>query len=157
MSMQLTFVVFLFLTISGLCSDADQAKEAMEEEILSSLFTSELQQSRHSSPLWQMPVLNMCRMLARVSEPWQDDWYANKFQPAYDQRVSTAVSPTLQELYDLLTLCRVLQPKELDQEYLEVDQNSDRPLKRKSPYILKRQLHTKKARRPYILKRSSFY
>ncbi|KAK2848004.1 hypothetical protein Q7C36_009686 [Tachysurus vachellii] len=154
MSVQLTFVVFLFLTISGLCLDADQAKEAMEEEILSSLFTSE---SRHSSPLWPMPVLNMCRLLAKISEPWQDDWYANKIQPAYDQRVSTDMSQTSQELNDLLTLCRVLQPRELDQEYLEVDQNNDRPLKRKSPYILKRQLHTKKARRPYILKRSSFY
>ncbi|GAA6064803.1 neurotensin/neuromedin N, partial [Tachysurus ichikawai] len=113
--------------------------------------------SRHSSPLWQMPVLNMCRLLAKISEPWQDDWYANKIQPAYDQRVSTDMSQTSQELNDLLTLCRVLQPRELDQEYLEVDQNNDRPLKRKSPYILKRQLHTKKARRPYILKRSSFY
>ncbi|XP_060778923.1 neurotensin/neuromedin N [Neoarius graeffei] len=154
MSVQLTFVVFLFLTISGLCSDTDQAKEAMEEEILSSLFTSEVQQSRHSSPLWQMPVLNMCQILARVSEPWQDEWYANKIQPAYSQRVSTAVSKTLQELYDLLTLCRVIQLREPD---LEMDQNNDRPLKRKSPYILKRQLHTKKARRPYILKRSSFY
>ncbi|KAK3570417.1 hypothetical protein QTP86_019294, partial [Hemibagrus guttatus] len=116
-----------------------------------------VQQSRHSSPLWQMPVLSMCRMLARISEPWQDDWYANKFQPAYDQKVSNDMSQTSQELNDLLTLCRVLQLRELDHEYLEVDQNSDRPLKRKSPYILKRQLHTKKARRPYILKRSSFY
>ncbi|KAI5623926.1 neurotensin/neuromedin N, partial [Silurus asotus] len=137
--------------------DTYQAKDAMEEEILSSLFTSELEQSRHSSPLWQMPVLNMCRMLARVSEPWQEDWYANRFQKANDQRVSTAVSQTSQELYDLLTLCRILHPRELDKEYLEVDQNSDMPLKRKSPYILKRQLHSKKARRPYILKRSSFY
>uniref|UniRef100_A0A6I8NVG4 Neurotensin/neuromedin N n=1 Tax=Ornithorhynchus anatinus TaxID=9258 RepID=A0A6I8NVG4_ORNAN len=30
-------------------------------------------------------------------------------------------------------------------------------VKRKSPYILKRQLHANKARRPYILKRSSYY
>ncbi|KAF5897485.1 neurotensin/neuromedin N, partial [Clarias magur] len=91
---------------------ADQAKEAIEEEILSSLFTSEVQQSRHSTPLWQIPVLNMCRMLARVGEPLQDDWYGSKVQSVYDQRVSTAVSQTSQELYDLLTLCRVLQPRE---------------------------------------------
>ncbi|KAM9481536.1 neurotensin/neuromedin N [Clarias gariepinus] len=157
MSVQLTFVAFLFLTINGLCSDADQAKEAIDEEILSSLFTSEVQQSRHSTPLWQVPLFNMCRMLARVSEPLQDDWYGSKVQLAYDQKVSTAVSQTSQELYDLLTLCRVLQPREVDQEFLEVDQSSDRPLKRKSPYILKRQLYNKKARRPYILKRSFFY
>uniref|UniRef100_A0A803T2Y0 Neurotensin/neuromedin N n=1 Tax=Anolis carolinensis TaxID=28377 RepID=A0A803T2Y0_ANOCA len=30
-------------------------------------------------------------------------------------------------------------------------------MKRKTPYILKRQLHVNKARRPYILKRSSYY
>lgn len=41
-------------------------------------------------------------------------------------------------------------------EYLE--ENSDTPLKRKSPYILKRQAaHTTKSRRPYILKRSTIY
>ncbi len=41
-------------------------------------------------------------------------------------------------------------------EYLE--ENSDNPLKRKSPYILKRQaVHTTKSRRPYILKRSTIY
>lgn len=30
-------------------------------------------------------------------------------------------------------------------------------MKRKTPYILKRQLHVNKARRPYILKRNSYY
>ena len=41
-------------------------------------------------------------------------------------------------------------------EYL--DENIDSPLKRKSPYILKRQAtHTTKSRRPYILKRSTIY
>uniref|UniRef100_A0A672PUU0 Neurotensin/neuromedin N n=1 Tax=Sinocyclocheilus grahami TaxID=75366 RepID=A0A672PUU0_SINGR len=44
-----------------------------------------------------------------------------------------------------------------DQEYPELDQNSDSPLKRKSPYILKRQLRTNKSRRPYILKRNVYY
>uniref|UniRef100_A0A4W4EJ27 Neurotensin/neuromedin N n=1 Tax=Electrophorus electricus TaxID=8005 RepID=A0A4W4EJ27_ELEEL len=43
------------------------------------------------------------------------------------------------------------------EEYLQVDEESENPLKRKSPYILKRQLHTNKVRRPYILKRTSFY
>ncbi|KAI4825116.1 hypothetical protein KUCAC02_020814 [Chaenocephalus aceratus] len=51
-------------------------------------------------------------------------------------------------------LCRLLLRD--SQEYLE--ENSDTALKRKSPYILKRQAaRTTKSRRPYILKRSSMY
>ncbi|KAJ4938184.1 hypothetical protein JOQ06_002809 [Pogonophryne albipinna] len=55
-------------------------------------------------------------------------------------------------------LCRLREDRLLhdSQEYLE--ENSDTPLKRKSPYILKRQAaRTTKSRRPYILKRSSIY
>uniref|UniRef100_A0A8C7RFD8 Neurotensin/neuromedin N n=1 Tax=Oncorhynchus mykiss TaxID=8022 RepID=A0A8C7RFD8_ONCMY len=40
---------------------------------------------------------------------------------------------------------------------LDGDRNRDNPLKRKSPYIFKRQVKNTKARRPYILKRSTFY
>ncbi|XP_007249308.2 neurotensin/neuromedin N [Astyanax mexicanus] len=156
--MQLTSVVLLCLICSGFSSDVDEAKDAMEEEMLSSLYTSEVKQSRHSAPLWQLPLQNMCRMLGSISESWQD-WTAEEIQTAYEQRLSTALSQTLQDLYNLQSLCRILHPRELHygEEYLELDQDSENPLKRKSPYILKRQLHTNKARRPYILKRSSFY
>uniref|UniRef100_A0A8C6L2A1 Neurotensin/neuromedin N n=1 Tax=Nothobranchius furzeri TaxID=105023 RepID=A0A8C6L2A1_NOTFU len=47
---------------------------------------------------------------------------------------------------------------QLLQDSLEYSENSDAPLKRKSPYILKRQVgHNAKSRRPYILKRSTVY
>ncbi|XP_062861211.1 neurotensin/neuromedin N [Trichomycterus rosablanca] len=150
MQVQLSFVVLLFLMCSGLCSDAGLGKEAMEEEMLSSLFTSEVQESRHNTPLWQLPVLNLCRMLERVSEPRQDDWQIDGIPADDSQIISSAMN---QNLYELLILCRVLHPRQQSQEYFEEDQNSESPLKRKSPYILKRQLHTKKPRRPYILKR----
>jgi len=47
----------------------------------------------------------------------------------------------------------------LQQDAFDLDNSSQDKeiMKRKNPYILKRQLHVNKARRPYILKRSSYY
>ncbi|XP_059363153.1 neurotensin/neuromedin N [Carassius carassius] len=165
MQMQLTSVILLFLLCNGLCSDIDQGKRAIEEEVLRSLLTSKVKQSKHIAPLWQMPLQDGCRIMNRLGESWQEAWGSEEqqedaeVQADYDQRVSGSLAQMLEEMHDLQNLCRVLQPRELqdDQEYLELDQNSDSPLKRKSPYILKRQLRTNKSRRPYILKRSVYY
>ncbi|XP_016338795.1 neurotensin/neuromedin N [Sinocyclocheilus anshuiensis] len=165
MQMQLTSVILLFLLCNGLCSDIDQGKRAIEEEVLRSLLTSKVKQSKHIAPLWQLPLQDVCRMMNRLGESWQEAWASEEQQEDaegqadYDQRVSGSLAQMLDEMHDLQNLCRVLQPRELqdDQEYLELDQNSDSPLKRKSPYILKRQLRTNKSRRPYILKRSVYY
>ncbi|XP_016397011.1 neurotensin/neuromedin N [Sinocyclocheilus rhinocerous] len=165
MQMQLTSVILLFLLCNGLCSDIDQGKRAIEEEVLRSLLTSKVKQSKHIAPLWQLPLQDVCRMMNRLGESWQEAWGSEEQQEDaegqadYDQRVSGSLAQMLEEMHDLQNLCRVLQPRELqdDQEYLELDQNSDSPLKRKSPYILKRQLRTNKSRRPYILKRSVYY
>ncbi|XP_042599527.1 neurotensin/neuromedin N [Cyprinus carpio] len=165
MQMQLTSVILLFLLCNGLCSDIDQGKGAIEEEVLRSLLTSKVKQSKHIAPLWQLPLQDVCRIMNRLGESWQEAWGSEEqqedaeVQADYDQRVSGTLAQMLEEMHDLQNLCRVLQPRELqdDQEYLELDQNSDSPLKRKSPYILKRQLRTNKSRRPYILKRSVLY
>ncbi|XP_026143979.1 neurotensin/neuromedin N [Carassius auratus] len=165
MQMQLTSVILLFLLCNGMCSDIDQGKRAIEEEVLRSLLTSKVKQSKHIAPLWQLPLQDVCRMMNRLGESWQEDWGSEEqqedaeVQADYDQRVSGSLAQMLEKMHDLQNLCRVLQPRELqdDQEYLELDQNSDSPLKRKSPYILKRQLRTNKSRRPYILKRSVYY
>ncbi|XP_043072428.1 neurotensin/neuromedin N [Puntigrus tetrazona] len=165
MQMQLTSVILLFLLCNGLCSDIDQGKRAIEEEVLRSLLTSKVKQSKHIAPLWQLPLQDVCRMMDRLGESWQEAWGSEEqqgeadIQADYEQRVSGSLAQMLEEMHDLQNLCRVLQPRELqdDQEYLELDQNSDSPLKRKSPYILKRQLRTNKSRRPYILKRSVYY
>uniref|UniRef100_A0A670YL79 Neurotensin/neuromedin N n=1 Tax=Pseudonaja textilis TaxID=8673 RepID=A0A670YL79_PSETE len=58
---------------------------------------------------------------------------------------------------DLLTnmyTSKLLQQDIYDPENASQDKDL---MKRKTPYILKRQLHANKARRPYILKRSSYY
>uniref|UniRef100_A0A8C2KWC5 Neurotensin/neuromedin N n=1 Tax=Cyprinus carpio TaxID=7962 RepID=A0A8C2KWC5_CYPCA len=90
-----------------------------------------------------------------LGESWQEAWgneeeqEDTEVQADYEQRVSGTLAQMLEQMHDLKNL--------YDQEYLELDQNSDSPLKRKSPYILKRQLRTNKSRRPYILKRSVYY
>ncbi|XP_076840741.1 neurotensin/neuromedin N [Brachyhypopomus gauderio] len=155
MQVQMTSVVILFLICNGRCSDADQGTELLDEEALGGFLASEVKQSRHSAPLWQLPLLNMCRMLGSAIEPWQEHWSSEETQAAFGHRLT----PAQEQLYDLQTLCRILRPRQLryGEEYLQVDEDSESPLKRKSPYILKRQLHSNKVRRPYILKRSSFY
>uniref|UniRef100_A0A4X2LFA5 Neurotensin/neuromedin N n=1 Tax=Vombatus ursinus TaxID=29139 RepID=A0A4X2LFA5_VOMUR len=50
---------------------------------------------------------------------------------------------------------KLLQEDVLDSGNL--NREKEEVMKRKTPYILKRQLHVNKARRPYILKRSASY
>ncbi|XP_056622904.1 neurotensin/neuromedin N [Triplophysa dalaica] len=162
MQMQLTFIMLLFLFYSGLCSDIDHGKRAIEEKVLRSLLTSKVKQSKHIAPLWQLPLQDLCRMMGSLGDALQEAWgieEKDETEPDYDQSVSGTFAQMLVELRDLQNLCRVLEPRELQdgQEYQDLDQNSDTPLKRKSPYILKRQLRTNKSRRPYILKRSAYY
>uniref|UniRef100_A0A8C5QNE6 Neurotensin/neuromedin N n=1 Tax=Leptobrachium leishanense TaxID=445787 RepID=A0A8C5QNE6_9ANUR len=57
-------------------------------------------------------------------------------------------------------LSNMYSSKVLQQDYLDPNSEaSDKEeiVKRKVPYILKRQTHVSKARRPYILKRGSYY
>uniref|UniRef100_A0A5F8GCE8 Neurotensin/neuromedin N n=1 Tax=Monodelphis domestica TaxID=13616 RepID=A0A5F8GCE8_MONDO len=59
---------------------------------------------------------------------------------------------------DLLT--NMYTSKLLQDDILEtgnLNREKEEVMKRKTPYILKRQIHVNKARRPYILKRSSSY
>ncbi|XP_034444398.1 neurotensin/neuromedin N [Hippoglossus hippoglossus] len=155
MQAQLACMLLLFFTCGGLCTDVDQEQRALEEELLSSLFTSKMRQNKQSAPYWRMSLSNLCRM---VSSLRQETWSAEEREEGELRGESLQM---LEELYSLQHICRALQSREErllhdSLEYLE--ENSDTPLKRKSPYILKRQAtHTTKSRRPYILKRSTVY
>ncbi|KAJ8381843.1 hypothetical protein SKAU_G00026210 [Synaphobranchus kaupii] len=144
-------MVFLFLAHEGMCSDAEQERKGTEEEFLSSLFTSKV-----SRPQWRAPLLDACGLIQSLTGRGQEAWLNNGEELMARETLSTE---SLEGLYDLESLCRILQPREVFHEYLESDltPNSENPPKRKSPYILKRQLHMSKTRRPYILKRSSYY
>ncbi|XP_028814527.1 neurotensin/neuromedin N isoform X1 [Denticeps clupeoides] len=158
--MRMQIVLVVLLVCEALCSaDIEQDKRAIEEELLSSLLTSKMKQSQHGDPAWPLTLLNLCRLLNSPDEARWQGWQREDEEEVYGERL-LAASEVLQEFANLQTFCRVLRPRELheSQDYFDLDQNSESPLKRKSPYILKRQLLTnKQARRPYILKRSTFY
>ncbi|KAM9351617.1 neurotensin/neuromedin N [Symphorus nematophorus] len=156
MQAQLACMLILCFTCGGLCTDVNQDQRALEDELLSSLFTSKMKQNKQSAPYWRVSLANLCRV---VSSLRQEAWSGEEEEEDVELREGNL--QLLEELYNLQHICRALQSREErllhdSLEYLE--ENSDSPLKRKSPYILKRQaVHTTKSRRPYILKRSTIY
>uniref|UniRef100_A0A8D0AKC7 Neurotensin/neuromedin N n=1 Tax=Sander lucioperca TaxID=283035 RepID=A0A8D0AKC7_SANLU len=147
MQAQLACMLLLCFSYGGLCTDVDQDQRALEEELLSSLFTSKMKQNKQSAPYWRVSLVNLCRMVNGLR---REAWSGEEEEGGELREGSLQL---LEELYNLQLICRLLHDS---QEYLE--ENSDTPLKRKSPYILKRQeAHTTMSRRPYILKRSTIY
>ncbi|KAJ8002706.1 hypothetical protein DPEC_G00161710 [Dallia pectoralis] len=154
MQTQLVGALVILLTCGVFCSDVEQEQQTMEEDMLSSLFTS-----KQSVPYWRVSLANVCRLVTRLVN--RGSWIEQPYNSEEDmgERL-TSHTRALDQLLELQHICRVLQPQELlvnSQQYLDGDQNSDNPLKRKSPYIFKRQVKNTKTRRPYILKRSTFY
>ncbi|KAK5866901.1 hypothetical protein PBY51_011438 [Eleginops maclovinus] len=152
MQAQLACMLLLCFTCGGLCTGVDQDQRALEEEILSSLFTSKMKQNKQSAPYWRVSLGNLCRLVSGLRQEAQSS--------EEEEQEEEEGGQLREELYNLQYICRALQREDRllhdSQEYLE--ENSDNPLKRKSPYILKRQAaRTTKSRRPYILKRSSIY
>ncbi|XP_075993825.1 neurotensin/neuromedin N [Genypterus blacodes] len=160
MQAQLACVLILCFTYCGLCTDVDQEQRALEEELLSSLFTSKMKQNKQSAPYWRVSLANLCRLVGSMRQPWQEAWSGEEEEGGAGELKEGRVS-LLDELYSLQHVCRALQSREerlLPDPVDYLEENSEPPLKRKSPYILKRQVsHTAKSRRPYILKRSTVY
>uniref|UniRef100_A0A3Q4H7V6 Neurotensin/neuromedin N n=1 Tax=Neolamprologus brichardi TaxID=32507 RepID=A0A3Q4H7V6_NEOBR len=133
MQTQLACMLLLCLTCGALCT---------VHLTVSSWYlvpSVQMKQNKQSAPYWRVSLANLCKMLsALTAEP------GGEGQTIIFNLLSFAVWATFQ-----ITTNYSL-------EYSE--ENSDAPLKRKSPYILKRQVgHITKTRRPYILKRSTFY
>uniref|UniRef100_A0A3Q3EA39 Neurotensin/neuromedin N n=1 Tax=Labrus bergylta TaxID=56723 RepID=A0A3Q3EA39_9LABR len=132
-------------------TDVDQDQRALEEELLSSLFTSK---NKQSAPYWRVSLPNLCRV---VSSLRQEVWSGEEGEEEEGEMKEGGLQ-LLEELYNLQHICRALQSRELHDSLEYLDENRDTPLKRKSPYILKRQAgQSTKSRRPYILKRSTIY
>ncbi|XP_023129874.1 neurotensin/neuromedin N [Amphiprion ocellaris] len=155
MQAQLACMLLLCFTCGAFCTDVDQEQRALEEELLSSLFTPKMKHNKQSAPYWRVSLANLCRMASSLR---QEAWSGEEEEEGELREGSLQL---LEQLYSLQHICRALQSREerLLQDSLEYsEENSDAPLKRKSPYILKRQAgHTTKSRRPYILKRNTVY
>ncbi|KAM4734279.1 neurotensin/neuromedin N [Anableps anableps] len=157
MQAQLACMLLLCFTCGSLCTDVDQEQRALAEELLTSLFTSKMKHNRQSAPYWHVSLTNLCRLVGGLQ---QEAWSGEEEEGEVSELREGSL-PLLEELYSLQHICRALQSREerLLRDSVEYsEENSDAPLKRKSPYILKRQAaHNGKSRRPYILKRSSVY
>uniref|UniRef100_A0A3B5KE41 Neurotensin/neuromedin N n=1 Tax=Takifugu rubripes TaxID=31033 RepID=A0A3B5KE41_TAKRU len=125
-----------------------------------------LEQVRQSAPYWPTRLVVLCRILSNLRQ-----------DASSDEEVMEEVEEVMEEVHNmqnLQQLCGALRGRgervrappgvltficQLLQESLEsLEENADSPLKRKSPYILRRQTgRSGKSRRPYILKRSAIY
>ncbi|MEQ2275753.1 hypothetical protein XENORESO_008123 [Xenotaenia resolanae] len=156
MQAQLTCMLLLCFTCGALCTDVDQEQRELAEELLTSLFASKMKHNRQSAPYWHVTLTNLCRLVGSLR---QEAWSGEEGEDVSELREGSL--QLLEELYSLQHICRALRSREerLLRDSVEYsEENSDAPLKRKSPYILKRQAaHNTKSRRPYILKRSEAY
>ncbi|NXU63469.1 NEUT protein, partial [Horornis vulcanius] len=134
MRVQLVCVVLLALASCSLCSDSEEEMKAIEADLLTNMYTSKI--NRAKLPYWKMTLLNTT--VQRAVPGIQMLLLASEDLPQHDS-----------------SWFQGWQPKPAHK--LENSSQEKEIMKRKNPYILKRQLHVNKARRPYILKRSSYY
>ncbi|XP_004700476.1 neurotensin/neuromedin N [Echinops telfairi] len=165
MKVQLACVLLLAFSPWSLCSDSEEEIKALEEDLLANMHTSKI--SKASVPSWKMTLLNVCTLVnnlnSRVEEtgelPEEELITRRKFPTALDGFSLEAMLT----IYQLQKIChsRAFQHWELIQDnVLDTGNNKNEKeevIKRKIPYILKRQLYDNKPRRPYILKRASYY
>ncbi|KAI6079919.1 Large neuromedin N [Aix galericulata] len=121
--------------------------------------------NRAKLPYWKMTLLNVCNLVNNMNNQVgetveaDEDVISGRQFPAGLDGFSLEAMLTV---YQLQKVChsRAFQHWELlQQDAYDLENSSQEKeiMKRKNPYILKRQLHVNKARRPYILKRSSGY
>uniref|UniRef100_A0A3B5QFW5 Neurotensin/neuromedin N n=1 Tax=Xiphophorus maculatus TaxID=8083 RepID=A0A3B5QFW5_XIPMA len=146
MQAQLACVLLLCFPCGALCTGKQQNPFPVLLRLL------QIKHNRQTAPYWQVSLTNLCRLVGGLrQEAWSGEQEDEEEAEASELREGSL--PQREELYSLQHICRLLRDSV---EYSE--ENGDAPLKRKSPYILKRQVaHNAKSRRPYILKRSSVY
>ncbi|XP_067415198.1 neurotensin/neuromedin N [Emydura macquarii macquarii] len=162
MRIQLVCMILLASTSWSLCSDSEEEMKALEADLVTNKYASKI--NRAKLPYWKTTLLNVCSLINNVNnqaeettESDEDDFLTRgQFPAALDGSNLEAMLT----IYQLQNVCqsRAVQYWELLQQDVFNQENSNQDImKRKIPYILKRQLHVNKARRPYILKRSSYY
>ncbi|XP_006882591.1 PREDICTED: neurotensin/neuromedin N [Elephantulus edwardii] len=161
---QLVCMLLLAFSSWSLCSESEEEMKALEADLLTNLRTSKI--SKASVPSWKMTLLNVCNLVNNLNSQ------AEETEVSEEELITRRKFPTALDgfsleamltIYQLQKIChsRAFQHWELIQDDV-VDTGNDKNekeevIKRKIPYILKRQLYENKPRRPYILKRGSYY
>ncbi|CAB1322778.1 unnamed protein product [Coregonus sp. 'balchen'] len=112
--------------------DTGVTSDVMMTQRRGSWVEKEGERSKQNAPYWRLSLVNVCRMVNSLinSRLWREQEEYNTGEEL-GERLASLPEP-LDELLDLQHICRILQPRE-------------------------RQVKNTKARRPYILKRRSFY
>ncbi|XP_072506527.1 neurotensin/neuromedin N isoform X2 [Notamacropus eugenii] len=164
MKIQLVCMMFLAFTSQSLCSDSEEEMKALEADLLTNMYTSKISKARF--PHWKMTLLNVCNLVNNLNSQAEETGETAEDGFVMRRQFSTLEGFNLEAMltiYQLQKICqsRAFQHWELLQEDVldsgNLNREKEEVMKRKTPYILKRQLHVNKARRPYILKRSSSY
>ncbi|XP_004006286.1 neurotensin/neuromedin N [Ovis aries] len=165
MKIQLLCVMLLAFSSWSLCSDSEEEMKALETDLLTNMHTSKI--SKASVPSWKMSLLNVCSLINNLNSQAEETGEFHEEELITRRKFPAALDgfslEAMLTIYQLRKIChsRAFQHWELIQEDI-LDAGNDKNekeevIKRKIPYILKRQLYENKPRRPYILKRGSYY
>ncbi|XP_062971614.1 neurotensin/neuromedin N [Cynocephalus volans] len=165
MQIQLVCMILLAFSSWSRCSDSEEEMKALEADLLTNMHTSKI--SKASVPSWKMTLLNVCSLVNNLNSQAEETGEIGEEELLTRRRTPIALDgfslEAMLTIYQLQKIChsRAFQHWELIQEDI-LDTGNDKNekeevIKRKIPYILKRQLYENKPRRPYILKRSSYY
>ncbi|XP_063301234.1 neurotensin/neuromedin N [Pelobates fuscus] len=162
---QLVCLILLAFTCSGMCTDSEEEMKALEADVLSNMYSSKVNKAR--IPYWKMTLLNVCSLINNINTEAEETGETGDEEIILRKQFPTTTDgfnlEAMLTLFQLQKICqsRVFQQWELmQQDYLDPNSaniEKEEMVKRKTPYILKRQTHVSKARRPYILKRGSYY
>ncbi|KAM9229327.1 neurotensin/neuromedin N [Dugong dugon] len=165
MKIQLVCMLLLAFSSWSLCSDSEEEMKALEADLLTNMHTSKI--TKASVPSWKMTLLNVCSLVNNLNSQDEEIEGVPEEELITRRKFPTAVEgfslEAMLTVYQLQKIChsRAFQRWELIQDDV-LDAGNDKnekeeAIKRKIPYILKRQLYENKPRRPYILKRGSYY
>ncbi|XP_049639138.1 neurotensin/neuromedin N [Suncus etruscus] len=165
MKIQLVCMLLLAFSSWSLCSDSEEKMKALEADLLTNIHTSKTSKASVSS--WKMTLLNVCSFInnlhsqAELTGEFSEEELVTKKKFPLD--LDDFSLEAMLTIYQVQKIChsRAFQHWEAIQEEV-LDAGNDKNekedvIKRKIPYILKRQLYENKSRRPYILKRGSYF
>ncbi|KAM5251235.1 neurotensin/neuromedin N isoform 1-T1 [Hipposideros larvatus] len=164
MKIQLVCMMLLAFSSWSLCSDSEEEMKALEADLLTNMRTSKT--SKASVPAWKMTLLSVCSLINNLNSPDEEAREFREEELITRRKFPAALDgfslEAMLTIYQIRTICRsrAFQHWELIQEdVLDGNDKNEKEevIKRKIPYILKRQLYENKPRRPYILKRGSYY